>query len=164
MIVMPKTWYHISNKYLGENVIFEPKTPMRRYKNEGNIPHICVTDSIFKCLRSIYGDEELTVSNFIWILTRSKKLKNVKVKNLAIYKTEDRPYTPPSVRDFELNNEKWFIHPTRFIFCGYLDSKRFIYNDEIALTGEMKMDLSLELEQEKGFDYCFDEEKIKTRI
>ena len=113
MVATQKTWYHISSKYLGESVILEPKVPMRRYEDEGNIPHICVTDSIFKCLRAIYGDKTFTLSNFLWILTGKVKLKNRRVNNFVIYKTENRPYTPPSVRDFVLNNERWFIQPTK---------------------------------------------------
>lgn len=158
-----KVWYHVSHKYLGTNPILLPRVPLRRYDDEGNIPHICVSDSIFKCLRAIYGEQTFTLSNFLWILTGNVKLKNKRVNNFVIYKTKQRPYTPPSVRDFKFNNEKWFVIPTEFELCGFLDSKEFIYNDNITFTNKRSMGLTLKLENKKDFNYCFKEENISCR-
>ena len=49
-------FYHVSKNNLGNIIYLEPKIPENcLIEEEGNIPHICVSTSIYYCLRSIIG-------------------------------------------------------------------------------------------------------------
>jgi hypothetical protein len=125
---MNQFWYHVNRNFHGETAMLEPKVPIKRYKDEGNIPRICVSNSIFKCLRYMYGERVFTISDFLYLLTGNRNIKNTKIHNFSIYKTNHIPYIPPLIRDFEFNDERWFIYPTSFYFCGFLDSISFVKN------------------------------------
>ena len=139
-------WYHISNAYLGENKVFNPRVPDRYYSCEGDIPRICVTDSIFKSVRAKYGDNKLYTSDFVSLLLNCtvEQLKYISkyktVNNMSIYVTDDEPYEPPAVKDMRLNNEHWFIADTTFDFIGYIDSYQFLHN-KLVITSDKKCKL-----------------------
>lgn len=102
-------WFHISKDYLGKTKILMPKVTnynsITTYE-EGNIPHICVADSIFNCLCAIVGNCKPNTSNFLRQFT----------KNPSIYFTEEIAFLPPNAIDFRVTNEHWFLKRTKFFF------------------------------------------------
>lgn len=105
-------WYHVTPEYIGKSIILNPHVPTNANTDrEGNIPRICVSDSIFKCLRALKGREFLNSIDF----------KDKYTENLCVYYTEEVPYTPPNCDDFRYNAEKWFIKKTKFYFLARVD-------------------------------------------
>ena len=49
-----KKVYHISRSYIGDNVLFTPRTPVSQNKSEIDMPkRICASDSIEKCWEGV---------------------------------------------------------------------------------------------------------------
>jgi hypothetical protein len=65
-------WFHVSKTYLGDNPILQPKLPRNGFwpiiMEEGNIPRVCVSNSLFHCLLAIHGTEYL--KSVTWSLRR----------------------------------------------------------------------------------------------
>lgn len=119
-------WFHVSKKYLGENPILTPRLPkngkLAILKYEGNIPRICVSNSIWFCLRAILGSYE--------IVSTDKEF----TENPCVYYTEDTPYLPPDYDDFRINNEMWFLKKTRFHYLARIDMYRLFTEKVIVPT------------------------------
>ena len=142
-------WYHISNEFIGYNPILEPRVPIiteTTLTSEGNIPRVCVSNSIYFCIRSKVGREDLRVcdvldqfsvaednENYI-IETNNCKISTV--KNTSVYVTEDAPYYPPDYSDFRRNNEMWFITPTQFHFIGFLSIGEMVKNQVVRFSSQ----------------------------
>lgn len=57
---MKKTFFHISEKDLGETFKFTPRIPQSRAEEEDDkIPRVCAAPSITQCLIAIHGDPDL---------------------------------------------------------------------------------------------------------
>lgn len=122
-------WFHISKKFLGNKVTLTPNVPDSANSfEEGNIPRICVGDTIFKCLLGIVGYKHLD----------SKMLSTEFVENPCVYFTEKTPYLPPNASDFRTTNEHWFLYPTDFYFAARLDLYNLFANHYIVPTNTVK--------------------------
>lgn len=126
-------WYHVTDRYFGKKEIFVPRLPRDGSKfiieREGDVPRICVSNSIFKCLRAIHGTEDLNSSRLYFS------------ENPCVYFTEEVPYLPPNCTDFRANDERWFIKKTEFFYLARVDMyKLFLYNTIVA-TQEEKLKL-----------------------
>jgi len=127
-------WFHVSRVYLGKSVKLTPKVPscvsinsVYQYE-EGDIPHICVSDSIFKCLIAIMGIKYPIIENF----------KEYYKNNPFVYMCSKRPYIPPNASDFRFNKEMWYLEETKFIYIGCLDMYSLLKNLTIAPTNYSK--------------------------
>lgn len=127
-------WYHVSFNYLGESPVFTPQVPNIIYapekEIEGNIPRICVSSSIFKCLRAKIG--EPTMSSIDW--------GDIK-ENPCVYYTEEVPFIPPACCDFRVNDERWFLMPIRFYYLGRVDMYKLFMRGVIQPTNEVELKL-----------------------
>ena len=134
---------------MGENDNLEhrdPRITKNTIKSEGNIPRVCVSNSIYFCIKSKVGREDLRVcdvldqfsvaednENYI-IETNNCKISTV--KNTSVYVTEDTPYYPPDYSDFRRNNEMWFIIPTQFHFIGFLSIGEMVKNQLVRFSSQ----------------------------
>jgi len=122
-------WFHVTNSYLGKNPILIPKLPrngnIKIIKWEGNIPRICVSNSIFKCLLAIHGTESLN-SNDLYF-----------TENPCVYFTEEEPYLPPDCNDFRQNYEMWFLKKTKFYYLARIDMYK-LFTDKIIMSTDEK--------------------------
>ena len=142
-------WYHISNEFIGYNPILEPRVPIvteTTLTSEGNIPRVCVSNSIYFCIRSKVGREDLRVCDVLDqfsvaednenYIIETKNCKISTVKNTSVYVTEDTPYYPPDYSDFRRNNEMWFITPTQFHFIGFLSIGEMVKNQVVRFSSQ----------------------------
>lgn len=124
-------WFHVTNNYLGENPVLIPKLPGNGNANiikyEGNIPRICVSNSIFRCLLAIHGTEDLI----------SDKLRFI--ENPCVYFTEEEPYLPPDCNDFRQNHEMWFLKKTKFYYLARIDMYKLFMDKIIIPTTEKEI-------------------------
>lgn len=107
-------YYHVTED-LGESIILTPRVPRYCLPNEGDIPRICVSSSIYNCVRALAGSVNLKTHHIqgVYGLTRQ----------LCVYETDESPYLPPDCSDFRRNNEMWFIKDTAFKRLGFICSK-----------------------------------------
>lgn len=123
-------WYHVRREYLGKNPIIHPRVPDAVLKSvicsseEGNIPRICVSDHVFKCIEGITGINEPFVED---VARRFDE-------NPCLYITDNTPYVPPNCLDFRDNNEHWFITPTNFVYLGRVNMSKLFRSGVIELT------------------------------
>ena len=139
-------WYHVSNEFIGYNPILEPRVPDTVLMSEGNIPRVCVSNSIYFCIRSKVGREDLRVCDVLDqfsvaednenYIIETKNYKITTVKNTSVYVTEDNPYYPPDYSDFRRNNEMWFITPTQFHFIGFLSIGEIVKNRVVRFSNQ----------------------------
>lgn len=127
-------WYHVSFDYLGESTILKPKIPNIIYaperEIEGNIPRVCVSLSIYNCLKAKIG--EPSISTLDW--------KDIP-ENPCVYFTEDVPFIPPACSDFRVNDERWFLMPTKFYYLGRVDMYKLFTKSIIQPTEEVAIKL-----------------------
>lgn len=132
-----KNWYHLSKSFLGDNIILQPKVPESAVVEiEGDIPRICVSSHILKCLRSLISTKKLFDENIILEFAESKRILNSKkyikgyIQNPCIYYTFNNPaYLPPDSSDYRNNDEHWFLTPTQFHYFGRIDIKKLIFDN-----------------------------------
>ena len=128
-------WYHLRKRYIGKNPTIEPYVPnavkisATYCAEEGNIPRICVSDHIFKCITGILGILQPSPSDL------SRQFD----ENPCLYITDSTPYVPPNCLDFRDNNEHWFITPTKFIYLGRINLSKIFKNGIIELTTEKEL-------------------------
>ena len=126
-------WFHVTNSYLGKDPVLIPKLPRNGnailIKYEGNIPRICVSNSIFRCLLAIHGTEDLI----------SNKLQFT--ENPCVYFTEEEPYLPPDCNDFRQNYEMWFLKKTKFYYLARIDMYKLFIDKIIMPTTEKELKL-----------------------
>ena len=124
-------WFHVTNAYLGDNPILRPSLPKngdwKIIREEGNIPRICVSHSIYNCLLAIHGTEYLRSSDLEF------------TENPCVYFTEETPYLPPCCSDFRLNGEMWFIKKTQFFYLGRIDMNYLFNHGVIKPTTEKSL-------------------------
>lgn len=119
-------WYHVSYEHLGDTKILLPRVPDNANRElEGDIPRICVSSDIIKCLYAIIGSYHLTAQQL------RAQFGN---RNPSIYYTRRVPYIPPKCADFRENDERWFLEPVEFYFLGYLDMKTLLEQERIIFT------------------------------
>lgn len=115
-------WYHITKMTHAKKVFtFTPSVPkgVNAIYYEGDIPRICVSDTVFKCLRGVTGQTLLFASD----------ITEYWDENPCVYYTEETPFMPPQFNDFRVNNEHWFTSPTKFYYLARVDIyKLFKYN------------------------------------
>jgi len=117
-------FFHVSRSYLGKKKVFIPKVPENSLVHiEGNIHRVCVSDNLYFCLRSIIG---LSEPKYVAFREFSE--------NPCVYFTDEMPFIPPESVDFRLNNEHWFLKPTKFFFLGRIDMNAFMSNGIISYT------------------------------
>lgn len=125
-------WYHIANEYLGKKVKLYPNVPNHKETDiEGNIPRICVSNSIYKCLRAKYGGYE-----YIWIGSFNNTQENP-----CVYFTEEEPYIPPNCTDFRANDERWFLQPRMFYYIARVDIYTLFRYNKIIPTDKIECKL-----------------------
>lgn len=121
-------WFHVSNTYLGDSPILQPRLPRNGHwkiiNEEGNIPRICVSNSLFHCLLAIHGTEYLKSSRLDF------------TENPCVYFTEETPYLPPNCSDFRLNSEMWFLKKTKFFYLSRIDMNYLFTHGIIRPTTE----------------------------
>ncbi len=127
-------WYHVSNNFIGNEVLLELQLPkidnIAQQLLEGNIPRICVSSSVFKCLRAKCGFDH--ISTIQW--ERAEE-------NPCVYFTEEVPFIPPSCSDFRNNDERWFLKNTKFYFLGRIDMYKLFTKEVLVPTKEVKIKL-----------------------
>lgn len=133
---MTQEYYHISKTYLGKEYLFTPRIPQSSLISvEGNIPRICVSDNILKCIRSMTGMHSPDIlditSEFIFGNDDCSNVDQLLLNgnnfvNPAIYYTQNIPFLPPNISDFRYNSEMWFLQPELFQFKGYLNLSQLI--------------------------------------
>lgn len=144
-------WYHISSAYLGRKKKFTPQ--ICEYNSttiyeEGDIPHICVSDSLFNCLKALVGMGKPDTNVF---------LRHFK-ENPCVYFTEEKAYTPPNAIDFRNNNEHWFLKPTEFRYLGRINMYRFLKESVIVPTDKEKLIIP------KGIEKYYSYRTVKERF
>ena len=126
-------WYHVTKSYRGKVAVMTPRLPRDGNSNlikyEGNIPRICVSNDIFRCLLAIHGTEEL-VSDKLYF-----------TENPCVYYTEVTPYLPPDYGDFRINNEMWFLKRTKFYYLARVDLSKLFRTRIIVPTFERTLKL-----------------------
>ena len=126
-------WFHVTNSYLGKNPVLVPKLPrngsLKIIKWEGNIPRICVSNDIFKCLLAIHGTQSLVSNNLVF------------TENPCVYFTEEEPYLPPDCNDFRQNYEMWFLKRTKFYYLARIDMYKLFTDKIIMPTTEKELKL-----------------------
>lgn len=114
----PKKLYHLSLRYLGPKVLFEPRIPDNRFEGDfayhpylgeyieedDTVPRICTCPTIKQCL--------LAVPFF----NHDKLFVYCPQKPIAV--TKDMPkYLVP---DFKVTNETWILNPTVMLLRGQI--------------------------------------------
>jgi len=123
-------WYHVRREFTGKKPTIKPSIPKAAEEynwcrsEEGDIPRICVSDTVLNCLRGIMGIEKPAMDDF----------KKYFHENPYLYFTEEVPYIPPNCSDFRENSEHWFITPTKFIYLGRVDMYKLFKYSKICLT------------------------------
>lgn len=118
-------WYHITKSgYMGKSKILRPYIPDLAGEDEGNIPRICVSNSLWKCLKALTGRDFITTLN----------MKNMFTENPCVYFSEEHPYIPPSCSDFRDNDERWFIKKTKFYYLARIDLYNLFVHKKIVPT------------------------------
>jgi hypothetical protein len=133
-----KKYFHLSNTFLGEEAILEPRVPNSSLISvEGNIPRVCFSTNVFYCFRSICGTNSISFNDFANF--KDKKINqehyseeffeawdamiekgDFKIINPAIYITNEQLYLPPKCSDYRSNKEHWSLKPVKVKFQGYL--------------------------------------------
>ena len=125
-------WYHITKRgYMGKSKILYPFVPECADVNEGNIPRICVSPSIWQCLKALTGREDIMTI----------KIKAMFSENPCVYFTEEQPYIPPACSDFRDNDERWFIKKTKFYYLARIDLYTLFVHRKIVPTYKAEMHL-----------------------
>lgn len=99
-------WYHVSCKYLGEDVIFTPRTPRSMGDNEPKTRRICVAPTIHQCLGAISLSKYDTYCH--------------------VYYTEGEPVRAKEVTDAGLTEEHWFLKKTKFKRLASINVKPYV--------------------------------------
>lgn len=120
-------WYHISKEYIGKEVILTPQVPKSAGLIEGDIPRICVSSTIYKCLLAIQGCDSVL---------HGDEIKSCFSINPCVYITEEVPYIPPECADFRQNDERWFLNPTSFRYLANVDIFHLFSCNEIIATND----------------------------
>ena len=126
-------WYHVVREFFGNEKVFLPKIPQLNSFcrcEEGNIPRICVSNSLFNCLRAITGLDRGLYPNI---------LKKNFAENPCVYATEEVPLLPPNCLDFRQNEERWFIKRTKFMYLARIDIEQLLVKKIIVPTQEKKI-------------------------
>lgn len=118
-------YYHLSKKFLGSEPILKPKVPLSSCESfEGNIPRVCFSKRVEKCIRSITNCHPLKIkhlsefkkfsipsANFLptckticQLEQELNELKN-KCKIIKISKRNIRKITPELIRYYSLKQE-----------------------------------------------------------
>lgn len=154
-----KKYFHISKRYLGETVILKPKVPeLCDINTEGNIPRICVSDKIFKCVCSIISSYPFRISDVLNEFRQDLEAFESKeeysdritiIKSPSIYYTEEIPFLPPKVSDFRNNNEHWFLQDTEFRLYGFIDFLELVRTKRLSISKtQTEIDSKLLLSEE----------------
>jgi hypothetical protein len=139
-------FYHVSKKDLGESVVLEPRIPETGLvEEEGNIPHVCVSTTVFHCLRSILAVQaknfhvwnifDTCRQNIIHMESKDEWVsRGEKIKSPAIYMSKERAFIPPNCADFRFNKEHWYLKETKFNRVGFVDLSILILKGEIKIV------------------------------
>ena len=137
-------YFHVSKVYLGEEPTLTPKVPSSALPSEeGDIPRICVSTSVYHCLRAITSCSPLNARDLLFEFKKQNVpfettediiVRQAKIIFPAVYSTKDQPHLPPNASDFRANKEYWFLHPTTFKFEGYVDLKWLVEKEKIRLV------------------------------
>ena len=112
---------------MGQQATLLPKVPNNAYfDEEGDIPRICFSTSIFYCVRSIIGCKRLRTIGLIAFKDIYTPEEELKFNNPNIYVTNKKLYTPPACSDFKYNKEYWALDPTEVNFIGLLCLKNLV--------------------------------------
>lgn len=138
-------FYHVSKKNLGNQVILEPRVPETGLmEEEGNIPHICVSTSIFHCLRSIIAVQARNFHVFNLLEAFRQNLvpmeskedwvaRGEKIQSPIVYVSNEKAYLPPNCSDFRFNKEHWFLKETHFEKIGFIDLQTLVTKGKIKV-------------------------------
>ena len=103
--------FHVSNKYLGEEVVMEPKVPLGQSLTERvgkykDVARICCSDTIEKCL---IGITKLKVEKVMYVYQPVGKF------------SIDWDSARNACDDWELTDECWIVEPTKFKFVTAIE-------------------------------------------
>jgi hypothetical protein len=125
-------YYHVSRTFLGKEKILTPLIPdcctntkFMCSAEEGNIPRICVSNSIMNCLVAICGGRLYSPE----IIQKFKE-------NPCVYISEKEAFIPPNASDFRQNNEHWYIAKTKFRYIGRVNIYQLTKRNVIIPTNE----------------------------
>lgn len=125
-------WYHVTPIYIGKEPILQPRIPKNANTAiEGDIPRICVSDTVFKCLRALRGKEHLYAFD----------CREMFEENPCVYFTEEIPYIPPNCVDFRYNSERWFTKKTKFFFLWRVDLYYLFRYNKVVPTKDKELKL-----------------------
>lgn len=131
--------YHLSKKYLGDDVILTPKVPVNAdLDSEGDIPRICFSTNVFYCVRGIIGCKRIRILGLVEFKNKivsqlDDEEEELKLVNPSIYVTTKKLYIPPAHGDFRYNKEYWALENTEVKFIGFLCLKKLI-NSKLKIT------------------------------
>lgn len=123
--------------------MLEPRVPETGLmEEEGNIPHICVSTSIFHCLRSIIAVQaknfhvfnllEAFRQNLIPMESKEEWVsRGERIQSPIVYVTNEQAYLPPNSSDFRFNKEHWLLKETQFDKIGFIDLQTLITTGKI---------------------------------
>ncbi len=121
----PATLYHLSNRFLGTEAMFEPNLPVNAHESEQDLPaRVCASPSLAQCWQSIRGKkmhqawaselEALEVSEVYFFLYRFDQTSAF-LQNGAAF-------------DAKETAEHYALEPQRGVLCGaYRISKHLVY-------------------------------------
>lgn len=137
-------FYHVSYVDLGERATLTPQIPKNSdIEEEGDIPRICVSTSIYSCLKGILSKQKFKsihiLNNFRKDMEAFEEMeewinKGAKILSPTVYYTKKKAYEPPNASDFRKNNEYWYINKTIFDRVGYICLNTLIEKNQIRVV------------------------------
>lgn len=139
-------FYHITTEdFWSKSILLNPRVPDTQYFGEGNIPRICVSDSIMGCLRSILSTRKIIAIELLEYSRPKNTLKAFEsnydwlkrcpsIPSPSIYFSKEPAYLPPDYFDFRKNGEHWYVQPTNFNFYAFIDLQNTIKNKTLEYS------------------------------
>lgn len=128
---MRRTYYHISDKYLGINPTLQPRIPESIGPTEcKKTKRVCFAPSIQQAMNSKVGVPKGTlVDVLVYYVAQTE------VKNPVVYKTRQALMKPDSkISDYRKTEEVWSLDEITVTLVGYLDLKKLFKTGEWKIT------------------------------
>lgn len=138
------TFKHVSKMDLGDSAVFTPRVPETALVSiEGNIPRVCVSPSVGRCIHSIISSRVTHAWDLLYeFRSNIEDFEDLEewidrdgiIVSPSIYSTDELPYLPPKASDFRQNKEMWFLKPVTLIRNGYVDLWKTIETGKVCVS------------------------------